>query len=66
MLTTVQVYIEALIAFALMSTFSITAGFIAAGVTGERTFGFAAAFVIFTTSGAVLAVRLWRMANRTT
>ena len=43
MLTTIQVYIEALVAFALMSTSSIIAGFIAAAVTGDRTFSIAAA-----------------------
>jgi hypothetical protein len=65
MLSTIQVYVEALVAFALMSTFSIIAGFIAAAVTGDRAFSIAAALVMFTASGAVLAVRLWRMANRT-
>ena len=64
MLSTAQVYVEASIALALMSTFAIIAGLIAAGATGDRAFSFAAALVMFTASGAVLAIRLWRMTRR--
>ena len=64
MLSTVQVYIEATIAVALMVTIGIITGFIAAGVTEDRVFGFSAGFVMIAVSGAVLFIRLWRMTRK--
>jgi hypothetical protein len=48
---------------ALMVTIGIISGFIAAGVTGDKAFSFGAGLVMLALSGAVLAVRLWRMAG---
>ena len=61
MLTTVQVYVEATIAIAIMVTLGIITGFIAAGVTGDRMFSFGAGFVMLALSGALLVIRLWNM-----
>ena len=58
---TVQVYVEATIAFALMVTIGIIRG---AGVTGDRAFSFGAGLVMLAVSGAVLVARLWRMTRK--
>jgi FtsH-binding integral membrane protein len=61
MLTTVQVYVEATIAIAIMITLGIITGFVAAGVTGDRMFSFGAGFIMLAVSGALLVIRLWHM-----
>ena len=61
MLSTVQVYVEATIAIALMVTIGIITGFIAAGITEDRAFSFGAGFVMIAVSCAFLVIRLWHM-----
>ena len=61
MLNTVQIYMEAAIALALMATIGIITGFIAAAATGDRAISVGACLVMLTVSGTVLAARLWRM-----
>lgn len=61
MLDNVRRYIDATFAVATMATFGIISGFVAFGVTGDRTAAFLAAGVAFALTGAVLMVRLWRM-----
>ena len=64
MLSTVQVYVEATIAMALMVTIGLITGFIVAGITGDRAFSFGAGLVMLAVSGSVLAIRLWRMSRK--
>jgi hypothetical protein len=61
MLDNVRRYIDATVAVATMATFGIISGFVAAGVTGDRTVAFLTAVVAFALTGAVLMVRLWRL-----
>ena len=61
MLSTMQVFVEVTIAIALMITIGIIAGFITAGITGDRVFSIGAGLVTVAATGMVLGVRLWRM-----
>ena len=51
MLNTVQIYMEAAIALALMATIGIITGFIAAAATGDRAISVGACLVMLTVSG---------------
>jgi len=64
MLDTVHRYLEATIGVAIMAMFGIISGFVAYGLTGERTLAFVAAGAGFALTGVVLTVRLWLITRR--
>ena len=61
---TVQRYIDATIAVAIMATLGIISGFVAAALTGDRMLAFLTAGAAFALTGLVLMVRVWRMTRR--
>ena len=64
MLNTVRLYFDATVAVAIMATLGVISGFIAAGLTGDRTLALLAAGAVFGLTGAVLMVRLWRTTQK--
>ena len=56
---TLHHYIDAAIAVAIMLTLSAIAGFVAFGVTDDRSAIAVAMVVVFLLTGAVLLVRVW-------
>jgi hypothetical protein len=65
MLDTIQLYINATLAVAIMGTLSVISGFIAAGLTDDRTLVVGTIVVVFTLTGAALLLRLWLMTQQT-
>jgi len=63
-LDTVRLYVDATVAVALMTTFGIVAGFVAAAMTGNHMHIVLAAGAAFALTGVALTVRLWRMTRR--
>lgn len=59
MLSEGQVYVEAVIAVALMAMIGVISVFIAAAVTGDRTTSILVGCAIALASAVVLVVRLW-------
>ena len=64
MLSETQVYVEAVIAVALMAMIGVISVFITAGVTGDRTMSILAGCAMLVVSGVVLVVRLWRLTRK--
>jgi FtsH-binding integral membrane protein len=61
MLSSAQVYGEAIIAVALMVTIGIISGFAAAAFTGDRALTISGGFMMLGLTGAVAFARLWRL-----
>jgi len=61
MLSETQVYVEAVIAVALMAMIGVISVFITAGVTGDRTMSILVGCAMLVISGVALVVRLWRL-----
>jgi len=61
MLSETQVYVEAVIAVALMAMIGVISVFITSGVTGDRTKSILVGCAMLLVTGVVLVVRLWRL-----
>jgi hypothetical protein len=61
MASTLRLYVDASYAVAIMAVAGIISGFVAAGITGDTQRSLQVALAMFTLTGAVLAVRLWRV-----
>jgi hypothetical protein len=64
MLNTVRLYLDALLAVAIMTSLATVSGFVAAAITGDRDLVIAATAAAFILTGAVLVVRLWRTTHK--
>jgi hypothetical protein len=64
MTDTLRLYLDAVLAIAVMLFLAVVAAFIAAAVTGDRTVVLISAAVAFVLAGAALIVRLWMMIER--
>ena len=64
MLNTVRLYLDAVLAVAIMAAFGVISGFAAAAITGDRAIVVVATAAVFVATGVVLAVRLWRMTRK--
>jgi hypothetical protein len=63
MLGPARLYIEGILAIAIMATLAVISGFLADAVSGDRMLALAATAVVFVLTGIVLTLRLRRMAN---
>jgi hypothetical protein len=59
MLDTIRLYVDAMIAVAIMLTLGVISGFIAAALTDDRTVILATVVAVFTLTGVALLLRLW-------
>jgi hypothetical protein len=59
-------YVDAVIAVLIMLTLSIISGFLAAGVTEDRTAIMITMAVVFVATGAILLLRLWLLSPQPT
>jgi membrane associated rhomboid family serine protease len=64
MQSTIRLYLDAILAVAIMSALGVIAGFIAGAISGDRTVVIAATAAVFALTGAVLVVRLWRLTRK--
>jgi len=63
-LDTARLFFDATVALAIMATLAIISGFAAAAITGDRMLVVLAAGCVFTLTGAIVMVRLWRMTQK--
>jgi hypothetical protein len=59
-----RLYIDAILAIAIMSFLAILGAFAAAAITGDRTLVIMTTIAVFVLSGAVFVVRLWRTTRK--
>jgi hypothetical protein len=64
MLNTVRLYLDAVLAVAIMAALGIISGFAAAAITGDRTSVIATTAAVFFLTGAILVFRLWRTTRK--
>jgi hypothetical protein len=64
MVNSIRLYLDAALGVAIMAALGVIAGFVAAGVTGDRTLALTVAGIVFILTGAVLIVRLWRITHQ--
>jgi hypothetical protein len=56
---TLRLFADAALAIAIMATFSVITGFLAAAVSGDRTAVLVTMAVVFVSTGIVLLFRMW-------
>jgi hypothetical protein len=61
---TLRLFVDAALAIAIMATFSIIAGFLAAAVSGDRTAVLITMAVMFVSTGVVLLFRVWLLTSK--
>ena len=64
MLETIRLYIDATIAVAIMVTLSVVSGFIAVGLTDDRTVVVGTIAAVFILTGLALLLRLWLITHK--
>jgi hypothetical protein len=61
MVSTIRLYVDAAYAVAIMAVVSVLSGALAASITGNTQHSLQVALAMFAVTGALLAVRLWRV-----
>ena len=61
MLSTARLYLDTMLAVAIMAALGVIAGFAAAAITGDRAIVIGTISTVFVLTGAVIVFRFWRM-----